>query len=46
MAAAGTTPRLHPAYSLGVEELGLAFGHCDMRPLHSALATTSSSEKA
>ena len=46
MAAAGTAPRLHPAYSLGVAELGLALTHCGMRPLHSALATTSSSEKA
>ena len=46
MAAAGTAPRLHPAYSLGVEELGVALAHCGMRPLHSALATTSSSEKA
>ena len=45
MAAAGTAPRLHPAYSLSVEELGLALAHCGMRPLHSALATTSVSEK-
>ena len=46
MAAAGTAPRLHPAYSLSVEELGLALAHCGMRPLQSALATTSVSEKA
>ena len=31
---------------LSVEELGLALAHCGMRPLHSALATTSSTEKA